>query len=210
MIRITILGALFGLAPGLANATTSQEWRFKVLLEDREVGSHRFRVEERNGERRVESDARFTVKILFIDAYRYSHQARETWRGDCLQAIESRTDDNGERLAVRGERRSSRFEIAAPDGHTTAPGCVMSFAYWNPAMLQQAKLLNAQTGALVPVRVEALGEESVQVRGTAVAARRYALHAPDFRIDVWYAADDRWVQLESRTEGGKRLRYLIQ
>ena len=36
------------------------------------------------------------------------------------------------------------------------------------------------------------------------------LHAEDFRIDLWYAAGDEWVQLESRTSGGRALRYLIQ
>jgi len=58
--------------------------------------------------------------------------------------------------------------------------------------------------------VEALGEESLQVRGRNVLARRYALHAAKFRIDVWYVADRQWVQLESTTESGRRLRYQIQ
>jgi hypothetical protein len=150
------------------------------------------------------------VKFLFIDAYAYTHQARERWQGDCLTAIESRTDDNGKQLAVRGTRTGGRFEVAAGGGLAELPACVMSFAYWNPAMLRQARLLNAQTGELVDVRVEPLGEETIAVRGAPLAVRRYALHAPDFRIDVWYGAGNQWVQLESRTEGGRLLRYLIQ
>lgn len=204
------LVALFLAAPGLAHASLSGEWRFKVLLDGSEIGTHRFRVEEREGERRVQSDARFAVKFLFFDAYTYVHEARERWRGDCLQAIESRTDDNGERLRVRGAREGDRFEVATRDGKEALPGCVMSFAYWNPAMLGAARLLNAQTGEYNEVRVEPLSEEVLDVRGRAVPARRYALHARDFRIDVWYAADKQWVQLESRTEGGRMLRYLIQ
>ncbi len=201
---------LAALVPGTAVASTSQEWSFRVLLDEREVGDLVFRVEERGGERRVTSDARFTVKFLFIDAYTYTHQARERWQGDCLAAIESRTDDNGRQLAVRGARTAGRFEVAAGKVQADLPACVMSFAYWNPAMLRQARLLNAQTGELLDVRVEPLGEETIAVRGTPLTARRYALHAPDFRIDVWYASDNRWVQLESRTDGGRRLRYLIQ
>lgn len=208
MMRTLLMLAV--LAPAAALASTGQEWQFRVLLDDREVGSHRFRVSDGGGERRVESDARFTVKLLFIDAYTYAHQARERWQGDCLTAIESRTDDNGEQLAVRGTRTARSFEVAAGKVQADLPACVMSFAYWNPAMLRQARLLNAQTGEFVAVRVEALGEESLTVRGQPLAAHRYALHAPEFRIDVWYAADRDWVQLESRTEGGRLLRYLIQ
>jgi hypothetical protein len=207
-MRALLALALF--APTLAAPSLVREWRFRVLLDEREVGSHVFSVVERDGERWVASDAQFTVRFLFLDAYRYVHTARERWDGDCLTAIESHTDDNGKQLTVRGMRTGGQFEVATVSGPAELPGCVMSFAYWNPAILRQARLLNAQNGALVDVRVEPLGEEAVLVRGSAVLARRYALHAPDFRIDVWYAAGRDWVQLESRTGGGRLLRYLIQ
>ncbi len=208
-LMITLL-LLVALAPSAASAGTSQEWRFRVLLDGREIGSHEFRVTERDGERHVESDARFTVKFLFIDAYTYTHRARERWQGDCLAAIEADTDDNGEALAVRGARDGEGFAVDTADGRAQLPGCVMSFAYWNPAMLRQAELLNAQTGELVAVRVEPLGEETVAARDASLAARRYALHAPGLRIDVWYADGSQWVQLESRTSDGRLLRYVIQ
>jgi len=197
------------LVPGLA-AAAEREWRFRVLLDGSEVGTHTFRVEERGGERRVASDARFTVKFLFFDAYTYAHRARERWQGECLAGIEARTDDNGESLAVRGERRGAHFEVAGENGAERLPGCVMSFAYWNPKMLAQPRLLNAQTGEYTEVDIEARGEETLSVRGAPLRARRYVLRAEDFRIDLWYAAGDEWVQLESRTSGGRTLRYLIQ
>jgi len=188
--RLLLLAAL--LAPCLAHA--EREWRFRVLLDATEVGTHTFRVTERGGERLVTSDARFKVKLLFINAYSYAHEARERWQGDCLSELDARTDDNGERVTVR----------------TRPPACVMSFAYWNPRMLQQKQLLNAQTGELTEVRVEKLGEETLRVRGSQKSASRFALHAPKFRIDVWYADGTDWVQLESRTESGRLLRYEIQ
>jgi hypothetical protein len=207
MIRALLLAAL---APLSALASTSQEWRFRVLLDGRPVGEHVFRVEERAGERHIDSDARFTVKFLFVDAYTYRHQARERWQGECLLALDAHTDDNGRRQAVAGRRAGGGFTIAVGDAQARLPDCVMSFAYWNPALLRQPRLLNVQTGELQDVRVDALGEESIPVRGVTQTARRYALHAPDFRIDLWYAADRDWVQLESRTSGGRLLRYLIQ
>lgn len=202
--------ALALLAPVQSFATSAGEWNFRVLLDDREIGTHRYTVTERDGKRQVESDARFTVKLLFVDAYRYVHQARESWRGDCLESIEASTDVNGRQVNVRGTHDGERLEVATPGGSVSLPGCVMSFAYWNPAMLRQPKLLNAQTGEHAEVRVEPLGPEPLLVRDRQVLAERYALHADDFRIDLWYAPGDRWVQLESRTGGGQRLRYLIQ
>ncbi len=66
--------------------------------------------------------------------------------------------------------------------------------------------LNAQTGELLPVRVQALGEESIEVRGTRVRAQRYRLNAPRLQIDIWHD-DGNWVALESLAKGGRRLRY---
>jgi len=208
MIRGALLACL--LWPMLTLASNSQEWRFRVFLEDSEIGTHSFRVIEAHGERQVESDAQFTVRVLFFDAYTYSHRARERWRGDCLIALDATTNDNGELLTVRGARRNTAFDLTATRGQAELPACVMPFAYWNPSMLRQPQLLNVQTGELIDVRVEALGEENLQVQGRNVLARRYALHAAKFRIDVWYIADRHWVQLESTTESGRRLRYQIQ
>jgi len=187
-------------------AHSEREWRFRVYLDDTEIGSHVFRIKESGNERRVESDARFSIRLLLIEAYRYSHRAEEHWSGDCLREIDSRTDDNGEMLTVHGTQRPARFELLTPDQAQYASGCIMSFAYWNPVMLRQGHLLNAQTGELQSVRIEALGAETIPVRGQPVATRRYGVHGPDFRIDLWYAANNQWVQLESRT-GGRLLRY---
>ncbi len=196
------------LSPGIASASVDREWRFRVLLDAKPVGVHTFRVTERDGgERRVASDARFTVKFLFVDAYTYVHEARERWQGDCLQELRASTDDNGKRLAVRGTGDAAGFAVEG--NGAPLPACVMTFAYWNPAILKQPRLLNVQSGEFTDVRIEPLGEETLRVRGAAVNARRYALHAPKFRIDLWYSGAN-WVQLESRTEGGRLLRYEIE
>lgn len=82
----------------------------------------------------------------------------------------------------------------------------MTFAYWNPQILKARRLLNAQTGELLPVTVTPQGEETVEVRGKPVAAHRYRISGPRLQIDLWYAGA-RWVALEALAEGGRRLRY---
>lgn len=201
------------LALGATSAGASERvWQFRVLLDGDEVGSHSFRVSDKpqGGAREVRSEARFTVRFLFLNAYRYAHEASEQWQGDCLTRIDARTDDDGDILVVRGERRESGFAVEGPKGREQITGCVMSFAYWNPRMLQQTRLLNSQTGLWQDVRIEARGEETLTVRGTPLTTRRYALRGEDLQIDLWYAGADDWVQLESRVAGGRTLRYQRQ
>ena len=194
MMRL-LTGALLLLAATCATAQT-RAWNFRVFLDEREIGRHRFTLRAEGTERELRSEANFEVKILGFTAYRYAHEATERWAGDCLRSLASRTEDNGEKLAV--------------DWHAQGGDCSMSFAYWNPRLIELAAthLLNAQTGALVPVSVQPQGEETLEVRGRPVPARRYRLSGPDLSIDLWFSGRD-WVALESTAKGGRRLRYRL-
>lgn len=203
-----LLGCL-GL-PSIAFSAETHEWRFRVFLDQREIGQHRFAVQTHGGGREVRSEARFNVKVWMFNAFSYSHDASELWAGECLERIESHTNHNGERFQVTGTREGERFRVRTLVAGESLPGCVMSFAYWNPRILGEPRLLNAQTGELTDVKVAARGDDIVQARGEPVKATRYTLTGRNLQIDLWYRADGRWVGLESLTEGGRRLRYVLQ
>ena len=183
-------------------------WQFSVHLDDAEVGYHEVRIVEQGEHLLATSRVAITVKVLFFEAYRYEHEAREVWRQGCLEAIESQTDDNGKTHAVNGERQGDQFSIEAQHGHATLPACPMSFAYWNPAILNRAKLLNAQTGEHVDVRIEYAGEQLFAVNGNDVKVRRYELSTEGRQFAVWYDLDGRWLGLEAQVEEGRKLRYV--
>jgi len=199
---------LLALVPTVG-ANTEREWRFKVYLDEQEIGYHRFQVRDQGDSRVVHSDARFDVKVLFFTAYRYDHQNREHWHDGCLRAIRANTDDNGTTYAVQGESVGDRFLVAAGPQTAQLPSCVRTFAYWNLSLLQHSRLLNAQTGEYVDVAIEHLGPETVKVGGIDVPARAYRLRAEKFDIKLWYSLDDRWLALDSTTEDGHRLRYRL-
>jgi len=178
--------------PGVHAAAddTRREWSFEVSLDDRRIGEHRFVLRENDDARALTSEASFRVRLLFFDAYRYSHRSEELWRGDCLQRIDARTDANGQRTEVNIE---------------PSDACVQTFAYWNPVILQARTLLNPQTGEYVPVRVMKLGTEVLAGR-TAERFRLVGSGREPLQIDLWYAASD-WLALESLTPEGRKLRY---
>jgi hypothetical protein len=169
----------------------TREWHFDVSLDGRPIGEHRYVLREDADSRELTSEARFRVRILFFEAYRYDHRAQESWRGDCVEKLESNTDANGERTSVD----VGPFQE-----------CVQTFAYWNPSILEARRLLNPQTGEYVAVQVRELGSE--MLAGQPV--QRYRLTgggATPLEIDLWYTPSREWVALESRTPEGRRLRY---
>ena len=142
-------------APAVAVATDQADkaWQFRVFVDDKEVGTHVYRLSEREGRRQLVTEADFEYKALFLTLYDYEHRNEETWEGDCLAEIRSNTDDNGEVYRVEGERREEFFLVDGADGEEKLPACVMSFAYWNPTFLREPRLLNSQNGDYLEVDV---------------------------------------------------------
>jgi hypothetical protein len=80
------------LASGLALAASAAlaqeahggtaEWTFAATLDGKPIGTHRFVVFGPTAARRVESRARFTVRVLGIPVYRYRHEADERWQAN--------------------------------------------------------------------------------------------------------------------------------
>lgn len=199
---------LFALAfASEAPANEVARYDFDVYLNDKRVGSHVYQIREVDGVRQVLSEASFKYRILFIPAYRYEHRNAERWSGNCLLEMDAKTNANGDRIEVSGERTDSGFRIEKEEGQVELPECVMSFAYWNPDFLEQNRLLNPQTGEYLDIDVEAVGDEVLEIQGRSVAATRYKLTAKNVELDLWYSDDMQWLALESVAKGGNIIRY---
>jgi uncharacterized protein DUF6134 len=190
---LAALAAAGAVAPHQAAATdtATREWRFQVSLDGRHIGEHSFLLRGSGDSRELTSEARFRVRVLFYDAYRYDHRAQETWRGDCLERLDASTDENGKRTVV---------------AVTPLDECVQTFAYWNPTILTARRLLNPQTGEYVPVQVRDLGSEVIAGRPTERFRLTGGGRTP-LQIDLWYSPAREWLALESLTPEGRRLRY---
>ena len=185
-----------------------REWRFAVSLDGKPIGQHHFVLRERNDLRELTSEANFRVRFLFIDAYRYEHRAHEVWRGDCLETLDARTDDNGKEVVVSGERAERGFRVTTGEAVAGIEPCVLTFAYWNPRILDATRLLNPQTGEYERVQVLPLGRAAIA--GHADAQRYRLLGASrgkPMQIDLWYTPAREWLALESLTPDGRTLRY---
>lgn len=204
---LTIALMLSLLSSVVASPSNVSHWDFDVYLNDKKVGRHEFRVSDIDGVRQVQSEASFKYKLFLITAYRYEHSAEERWAENCLVKFDAKTNANGERFKVSGKRTATGFSIETDGAPVEIPGCVMTFAYWNPEFLDQPRLLNSQTGQFVDVSVLDKGTETLDVRGEAVPANRFELTAEAVDLTLWYSPDGEWLALESVAKGGHIIRY---
>jgi hypothetical protein len=208
---ILLLACCAGAMPAgtaLADLPAMRQWNFNVYLDDREVGYHRFRLNDSADGMRLETHAKFTVKMFLLTVFAYEHHNTEFWRDGCLQRIESRTDSNGEYYQVNGVARDGELLVSNEVGEQRLDGCVTTFAYWDRRLLERGRLLNAQTGEYQPVALKPLGPGSLVLGERTIAVQRYALTANKMDIELAYAADGgEWVALDSRLEQGRVLQY---
>ena len=202
-------GGLLGPLALHSHAQGGKQWHFDVWLGETRVGNHHFDLSGEGDIRELRSLADLDVKLLGISLFRYHHESNERWQGNCLLSIDSRTRENKRELWVKGQRRGDGFDLSNRDGETRLPGCVMTYAYWNPQLVSQTQLLNPQNGKLLTTVVTDKGDDAVVVRGKPVPAHRYEIATKGSPIEIWYAdGGTEWVALAS-TIGGQRLRYRL-
>ncbi len=208
MLNRIILAVVLLLQAGTTLAA-EQEWRFRVYLDEKEIGYHDFVLEEVDNQLTLQSEADFEYRLMFVKLYGYEHENTETWSGGCLTAIESRTDANGKPFQVSGSLEGDRFVLNGNAGQVELPSCSMSFAYWNPAFLKQDRLINAQNGEVLDIQVSEPERVEIKVRGILQPALRYQLGAGEMKIELWYSENHEWLALETEARGGRRLRYQL-
>jgi hypothetical protein len=213
--RCLLIGAAIALTtPGLGvTAASAQDpLTFAVSLDDRPIGMHRFRIVDDGATRVVESAASFDVRILRVPVYRYRHSNTETWQNGCLKQLDSETDANGTRYAVDLSKTVMGYRIVTPSEAQTYEGdCLMSFAYWDQRFLRQNQLLNTQTGELVAVEIQPLGQSLREIANRTLPVEGFRILAEPQNIDIqvfYNSADGHWVALESVLENGRVLRYV--
>ena len=81
----------------ISNFAYAEVWEFDAVLNDKVIGQHTFIYEDE----KTVSDANFKFEYLFMD-FIYQHKSSETWQGNCLKTISSKTDDDGDMYDVSG------------------------------------------------------------------------------------------------------------
>lgn len=204
-----IIFTIMLLAQAGAVLAAGQEWRFRVYLDDKEIGYHDFMLEEVGNQQSLKSEASFEYRLMLVKLYGYEHENTETWTDGCLTGIESKTDANGKPFQVSGSLEGNRFVLNSAAGEVELPSCNMSFAYWNPAFLKQDRLINAQNGEVLDIEVSEPERVEIEVRGVLQPAFRYQLGAGKMKIELWYSENQEWLALETEARGGRRLRYQL-
>lgn len=202
--RRTILSTaglgLLALASGPGQAARPRALVYTVARDGDAIGEHAIRFSPTATGQEVTFATDIAVRVAFITAFRFTHEATEVWTGDRLATLTSTTNDDGTRHAVRAIATGDALEVTADGKSTTLPADTLVHDHWNPANTTRSRLLSIYDGGVLDVAFAGPVEETVTVGGQALAARRFDASGGLTR-SFWFDGDDRLVKVAFDSRG---------
>ncbi len=165
---------------------------YDVTREGSNIGTETVDVERQGDTTSVKIKSDISVKIMFIEAYRYQHSCNEVWKSGQLVAFKSHTNDNGTKHSVEVTAAGDKLSMAADGKHSELPKTAASVNLWGKDAIRHLDVFEPDTGKRLALKLTDLGPESVTVNGVAHQAHHYkiadTLHG-EFARDLWFDGD---------------------
>jgi Domain of unknown function (DUF6134) len=191
-------------AATLATAARPSNVRFVVMRGRSKIGLHTVQFRERPDGLAVHTVIDLAVKVMFITVFRYQHECEDVWVSGQLRSLRSRTIEDGNRYAVEATAEPGGIRVVGPGGPLVVGSRLLaSNSFWNPRLVDQQRLIDAQYGGEIGLVVHRRGTESLVLAGPErIVADRFQILTPHFGGLLWYDATGRWVKgsLELRGE----------
>jgi len=184
--------------------TAAANRRFSILYKGNRIGTHAVSYSSTTGEMLVKTEIHLEAKLAFFPAYALSHRSEEAWRAGRLMSLISETVEQGELLRVEGMATPQGFSVQSKGGPFVASATTLtSDDLWTPAMLEQAKVVDARRGDIIGVNARKVADEPLVIAGGRVQATRYEFMTPDYAGSIWYDQANLWVHGEFERDGSK-------
>ena len=179
--------------------------KFLIERKGKVIGYHHVEVDPVDDGYQVATNIEMKVKFGPITVFRYYHTSSEFWRDGRVERIDAKTNNNGKRTFMRAERSEDGLFIEGSDFAGFAPANAVPSTYWNYEITNADALINTQTGELVPVDVDKLGETPTP---DAFEADQYRLTGT-VALNLWYR-DGQWVGCNFTVDGEELTYSLVE
>ena len=139
------------------------------------------------------------VKILFIPAYKFFQETKETWRNGEFISIDGFTDFEDDReYKIDGKDEDGVFRVTGMDGSLELDEKIIPLNYWNKNILDEKELFDTQKGIVRKITVNKLKDEEIKINNSKLLSEKYTLNAtknpkdkgPFPEYTLWYYNDE--------------------
>ena len=139
------------------------------------------------------------VKILFIPAYKFFQETKETWRNGEFISIDGFTDFEDDReYKIDGKDEDGVFRVTGMDGLLELDEKIIPLNYWNKNILDEKELFDTQKGIVRKITVKKLKDEEIKINNSKLLSEKYTFNAtknpkdkgPFPEYTLWYYNDE--------------------
>jgi len=181
---------------------------FKVLRKGNDFGTHSIAFSgDPENELVVTSKVSLRAGFGPITAFRYTLEAKETWRSGVLVKLTGKTNDNGDQLQVSADQQGDVLNVSGSKYSGFVGLGILPSSHWHKGQVGASQILSTEDGELLDVSSEFLGRETIEVAGRQIDADRYVLKS-DIDLDLWYDTQNRLVKLAFEARG-QNIEYIL-
>ena len=139
------------------------------------------------------------VKVLFIPAYKFFQETKETWNNGNFLSIDGFTDFEDHReYKIDGKDENGIFRATGMDGLLELDENIVPLNYWNKQMLKEKEVFDTQKGIVRKISVEKLKDEKIKINNSKVETEKFIFNAsknpkdkgPFPEYTLWYKGDE--------------------
>ena len=153
-----------------------KEVTFDVIRKKKIIGNLNTKFIESEKDLILHSVLNIDVKILFIPAYSFFQETKETWIDGEFVEINGFTDFEDEReYKILGKDSDDFFIASGMDGELNKN--IVPLNYWNIAMLNEKEVFDTQKGIVRKIKVKQLEDEKIKINDKNILANKYVFNA---------------------------------
>ena len=139
------------------------------------------------------------VKVLFIPAYKFFQETKETWRDGNFISIDGFTNFEDDReYKINGMDEDNFFRVTGMDGLLELDKNIIPLNYWNKQMLKEKEVFDTQKGIVREISVEKLKDEKIKINNSKIETEKFIFNAsknpkdkgPFPEYTLWYQGDE--------------------
>ena len=175
------------------------EVNFDVIRKNKVIGNLTTKFFKENEKLILHSILDIEVKVLFIPAYKFFQETKETWSNGNFIAIDGFTDFEDDReYKIDGKDVNGMFIATGMDGLIEMNENIVPLNYWNKTMLNENEVFDTQKGIVREITVQKLKNEKIKINKNKYETEKFIFNAsinpkdlgPFPEYTLWYHNDE--------------------
>ncbi len=195
----------------------NKEVSFDVVRKNKIIGNLSTKFIENNNNLILHSVLNINVKVLFIPAYKFFQETKETWIDGEFVAIEGFTDFEDDReYNISGKDIENIFVASGMDGELKLDKNIVPLNYWNIEMLNEEEVFDTQKGIVRKIQVKQVEDEKINLNNYEILASKFIFNAsknpkdkgPFPEYTLWYNNNE-LIKMEFLNPNDKKNKIII-